>query len=388
MARDYYIFDEKYQQEVDAYSELADNASIHHPDNSWNWDRSRLDFVNSPEFTKLSSSEQAMSRSALKSCLEEYPWRIHEIEGSQDNLLMLPDALYTIRADKSDAAILSGLQGWEVEQQLREAHPELAKKLGELALDDYVKLGLAALKKEPDCINNSETSFSWDSQYIDNLCYFVKEDDKTIIKNTVGGTGNGDFVAYWKQFAASGPVLDPSGQVRPFAPNIADDIIKAYHSVESSIAATMAGYLARGDGEKLEVVKKEMLAKIDEADLGRGGGAFADFGYHPDIGQDDRLPRSNNKTGDVIGDYVVGPPGRFKDGDYRMQIVCADDGVELRNVTKKRTARSKRVRTIVDHRMPIADKDIPAFVATMAAASAGRTSITQIRDAIANARFA
>ena len=386
MTREYYIFDEQYRKDVNAYSELAQHAYVGGFDVGYYWDEQGLDFVNSPEFNNMPVIEQAMSRSALKACLEKRPWQIHEIESSDESLLMLPNTLYSIESNNHDAAILSGLQGWEVEQQLRENYPELVKELGNLALDGYIKLGLAALEKDQSYNDNAKASYA---EIISsrNLSYFIKEDNDIIMKHSVGGTFHGDFSTEWKRFVTSGPVLDPSGQKRPFAPNIAGDHVGAYHSTESAIALAMTGYLAQNDDNKLAIVKRELLAKIDEADLGRAGGNFADFGDEFK-GNRGIILRSDqkNEAGDVIGEFIVGPPSRFQDYDYRMQIVCARGGVELRNIIRKKVSQ-KKTKVTVDHCMTIADKDIPMFVATMTVASAGRTSIAQIRKAIADAHY-
>lgn len=69
-----------------------------------------------------------------------------------------------------------------------------------------------------------------------------------------------------------------------------------------------------------------------------------------------------------------------------MQVVCLEDGVELRNVSEE-TDDNGQKHEVVLGRMPITSENIPTFIATMAAASAGRTSIGQIKRAISQAHF-
>ncbi len=370
MAREYRLLDTPGAgRELEKYTKLVRSVRVGDLDYLWDgrWD----EFEHSREFRAFATRDKALAQRTLASILdEERPWLIGE-DGDIDNLLQMPGARFKIESTLDDVMILSGVRGWEIAQELIDENGRTKKLLGTLALDDYVNLAAAAALYGDN--SNGEADLS----------YVVADTPGTIVRQTVGGTFHGDFAAGWKRFATSGPSIDPTGVRRSFAPALGANFVRAYHSVEDTLAVGMLTYLAAGDAEKLEATKKALVDAIDAADLGRGGGAFADFGsnsmgYASEIFADDFREYHPEE---VLESFTVIPGDR----SIAMRLVAARDGVVLRNVSFTEQP-DDSVQTEVLGEMPISAQEIPQFIATMAAASAGRTSLAEIRHAIEKAR--
>lgn len=267
MSRDYYVFDEEYKTELKPYLDLTKNTFFQDPDYSCYFNDSFQEYVDSAEFKNFSLQEQKMADLAINACMDNKPWHIQEFE-PDDELFTISKSLYQVKANKTDAAVLSGMTGWQIESELLDYDGiTLKKEIGNVALRDYVNLGLAVVLNAQERSTNGHHALS-----------YYTEDSGTTLRQTVGGTTHGDFTAGWARYASHGPALDPSCQKRLFAPAIERNGVNAYHSVEDSLAITMLGYLAKNDNNLLEKYKRIILDSIDKADLGRGGGPFADFG--------------------------------------------------------------------------------------------------------------
>lgn len=344
------------------------------------YDGSRLeghwhDFEHSPEFAGLSTCEQALARYTIKRIVgDQAPWTAQSGTDT-DNLLSMPSPKRSIPSTAHDAAVLSGMAGWEIAVDLEEWNGAVSREMGSrvLTLSDYVNIAVAA------------SIFGRKANGGD-LSYLVSNDD-TIVRQSVGGTPHGDFLAEWTRFVASGPVLDPTGQARTFAPTLESGIVHAYHSIETKLAMTMLRFMAAGDLGALRSSKARILNMIGKADVGRGGGDFADFGsrsgnYQSAISADTfRI----FEPGEVLAEFVVAP----SDFAMRMEVVSTGDGVVLRNV-RSAVAGGEQGDEIEEYdsirrEMTIGRDEIPKFIATMAAASAGRTSLEQVRMAIEKA---
>lgn len=369
MAREYRLLDQSdTEARLDKYRQRVDLTSL--GDFEYSWEDRWTEFEHSPEFRQLSPREQALSRYTIKRVVgDEAPWLVQE-SNNTDNLLGLPSPRHALPSTIDDAMILSGTRGWEIYQELIEEDHENRYNLGRLALNDYVDLTVAAMLYGRSDIGAD-------------LSYFVEGEDGTTVRQTVGGTFHGDFAAGWKRFASSGVVRDPAGVLRDFAPAISGEYVRAYHSVEDDIAVAMLTYLAAGNSDRLNATKRIMLNALAAADLGRGGGNFADFG----VGNNNQAGMifvddfREYMPGELMRSYIV-TPGNY---DFRMEIVAAKDGVVLRNTNNKKSEGGD-LQTEILGSMTIKRDEIPHFVATMAAASAGRTSIEQIYKAIAEAR--
>jgi hypothetical protein len=368
MAREYRLLDVPgASEEFGRYAELVRHTRIGglEYDAEARWD----EFEHSREFRGLTDREQNLARRTLHYVLsEERPWHIGE-DGQTDNLLGLPGPRFTVPSTPDDAMVLAGVRGWEIAEELIDDDRRTQKLLGTLGLNDYVNLAVATALYGRD---DGEADLS----------YSVIDSPGSIVWQTVGGTFHGDFVAGWKRFATSGPSVDPMGIRRNFTPPLGGDIVRAYHSVEDTLAVGMLNYLATGSEEKLEQMKREIIETIDMADLGRGGGNFADFGTNGQSGAsaifvDDFRA---HEPGDILESFTV-IPGRL---ETRMELVAEREGVLLRNISQHKGDDGSTTKEIVGQ-MPIATAEIPTFIATMAAASAGRTSLAEIRAAIEHA---
>lgn len=350
---------------IQKYRALLDLVRV--GDVEYSWERRWIEFEESHEFKHLSLRDQALAHYTIKRVVgDEAPWLVQENDDT-DNLVGIPSPRHAVPSTFDDAMILSGARGWEISQELIDDDRGARKVLGKLALEDYVDLTVATMLYGSN--DNGETDLS----------YLISEDD-TVLRQTVGGTIHGDFAAGWKRFATSGIVCDPTGIVRNFAPAIEADHVRAYHSVEDGIAIAMLKYLAAGDFGRLEESQRILIDAIKKADLGRGGGNFADFGqggrsYVNEIFVDSFREYT---PGEVIQGFGVTPGGR----DVSMDVVVTDAGVLLRNVRRTKNDEGE-IESELLGTMPIAREEIPTFVATMAAASAGRTSLAQIGRAIA-----
>lgn len=370
MSREYRLLDvPDVGRELERYIGLVQQTRI--GDLEYRWEERWGEFERSHEFHALRNKERMLARYTLHCIMdEERPWFVGEGDDT-DNLFRLPDPRFVVPSTLDDAMILSGMRGWEIAQELVDDNRRTKKLLGTLALDDYVNLAVAtALYGRIDAEAD--------------LSYFVVDDSpSTVLRQTVGGTFHGDFFAGWKRFATSGPSIDPMGIRRNFAPVLEGDLVRAYHSVEDKLAVGMLTYLAAGDDTKLERTKRAIVEDIDAADMGRGGGNFADFGsngsdYAHEIFVDNFR---EYQPGEVIESFLVTPG----DTETAMQLVAAHDGVVLQNVSHTKQDDGS-IQTELLSAMPISAQEIPIFIATMAAASAGRTSLKEIRTAIVRAK--
>jgi len=355
-------------KELDEYRAAVQYVRV--GDLEYSWDGRWTEFEQSPEFRVLTDAERALAQRTIKCIVEqELPWRVQE-DNDTDSLFEASSPRFIVPSTVEDAMILSGVRGWEIAQELIDENRRNKKHLGHLALDGYVNLTIAAMMHGRN--DNGESDLS----------YFITDTPDTVTRQTVGGTFHGDFAAGWKRFATSGPVYDPSGISRNFAPAVAGDHVRAYHSVETKLAIGMLKYLSAGDYARLEEMKQMLVDAIDAANLGRGGGNFADFGtnaggYEHEIFIDSFR---EYKPNDPIESFLVTPGNR----DTRMELVAEEEGVSLKNL-RTTTDDEGKVTTEELGTMHIPQEEIPMFIATMAAASAGRTSLDELRDTIARA---
>jgi hypothetical protein len=369
MAREYRLLDiPGAGEELDEYRAAVQHVRV--GDLEYFWEDRWAEFEQSPEFQSLSDVDRALARFTIK-CIaeEESSWRIQE-DDDTDNLFEMASPRFVVPSTLDDAMILSGARGWEIAQELIDENHRNKKHLGHLALDGYVNLTVAAMIHGRN--DNGESDLS----------YFITDTPDTVTRQTVGGTFHGDFAAGWKRFATNGPVYDPTGTLRNFAPAVAGDYVRAYHSVETKLAIGMLKYLSAGDYTRLEETKQMLVDAIDAANLGRGGGNFADFGtnaggYEHEIFIDGFREYPPNYT---IESFLVTPGNR----DTRMELVAEEEGVSLKNL-RTTTDDEGKVTTEELGTMHIPQEEIPMFIATMAAASAGRTSLDELRDTIARA---
>lgn len=371
MTREYRLLDiPGAGRDFERYAGLVQQTRV--GDLEYYWDTRWSEYEQSPEFRALGDRDRMLARYTFTYVIdEERPWLVGEGDDT-DNLVGLPGPRFVVPSTIEDAMMLSGVRGWEIAGELIDEDRRIKKLLGTFALDDYVNLAIAAALHG----NNSNGEAD--------LSYFVTDTPGTIVRQTVGGTFHGDFAAGWKRFATSGPAIDPAGVRRDFAPALESNFVRAYHSVEDKLAMGMLTYLAAGDYAKLEATKSKLVDAIDAANLGRGGGNFADFGsngsdYASEIFVDafrEYIP------GEVLESFIVTPGN----AGTAMQLVAALDGVELRNVSYTKLQDGSTHKEILGT-MPISAGEIPQFIATMAAASAGRTSLAEIRSAIVNAEI-
>lgn len=356
-------------EELEKYVGLVQQTRV--GDLEYYWDTRWNEYEQSREFRALGDRERLLARYTFTYVMdEERPWLVGEGDDT-DNLFGLPGPRFIVPSTIEDAMVLSGVRGWEIAQELIDEDRRTKKLLGTLALNDYVNLAVAAAIYGDN--SNGESDLS----------YFITDTPGTTVRHTVGGTFHGDFAAGWKRFATSGPSIDPAGVHRDFAPMLAGDHVRAYHSIETRLAMGMLKYLAAGDHERLEKMKHTLLITIDAANLGRGGGNFADFGtnangYDHEIFIDNFREYHPNET---IESFLVDPGGRAT----RMELVAEKDGVSLKNLRETEQDRGGVI-TEEFGTMYIPQEEISMFVATMAAASAGRTSLAEIRGALARAR--
>lgn len=369
MAREYQLLDmPDAGEDLEQYVGLVQQTRM--GDLEYYWDARWHEYEQSREFRALGDRERMLARYTFTYVMdEERPWLVGEGDDT-DNLFGLPGPRFIVPSTIEDAMMLSGVRGWEIAQELIEEDHRTKKLLGTLALNDYVNLAVAAAVYG----NNSNGE--------SDLSYFITDTPGTIVRQTVGGTFHGDFAAGWKRFATSGPSIDPAGVRRDFAPVLESDFVRAYHSVEDKLAIGMLTYLAAGDYAKLETTKHQLVNAIDAANLGRGGGNFADFGsngsdYASEIFVD---AFREYAPGEVLESFLVTPGN----ADTAMQLVAALDGVELRNISYTKQQDGSTHKEVLGT-MPLSAGEIPQFIATMAAASAGRTSLAEIRHAIVNA---
>ena len=325
-------------------------------------------FEKSPEFGYMTPRDRSLARYTMKRIVgDEAPWTI-QIDEDTDNLLATPSPKFVVPSTAHDAAILSGAAGWLVAKS--DSKEIKTGRRNILKLSDYVNIAVASL------IFGEKHSNS-------NLSYFV-DGYNVLTQQTVGGNFHGDFQAEQKRFATIGPIFDPTGVERAFAPPIAGDVVNAYHSIECELAINMLCHLAAGDYELLERAKVEILNEISIADTGRSGGPFADFGARRTPGDEIILEDHFRKheTGEVLERYIVYPGNRRRS----MEIVSLGNSVVLRNVSlADGEVGSLGKYDNVSEGMSIANDEIPKFIATMAAAAGGRTSLAQIRWVIENA---
>ena len=369
MAREYRLLDiPGAGEELDEYRAVVQHVRV--GDMEYSWDGRWAEFEQSPEFRALTDAERALAQRTIRCVAEQdLPWRVQEVDDA-DTLFEALSPRFIVPSTIDDAMILSGARGWEIAQELIDENRRNKKHLGHLALDGYVNLTIAAMMHGRN--DNGESDLS----------YFITDTPDTVTRQTVGGTFQGDFAAGWKRFATSGPVYDPSGISRNFAPAVAGDHVRAYHSVETKLAIGMLKYLSAGDYARLEDMKQMLVDAIDAANLGRGGGNFADFGtnaggYEHEIFVDSFREYPPNYT---IESFLVTPGNRYT----CMELVAEEDGVALENIRRTHDEKGK-VTTEELGSMHIAREEIPQFIATMAAASAGRTSLDELRDTIARA---
>ena len=340
-------------------------------DVEYSWDDRWTEYEQSAEFRMFSARERALARYTIKRIAEdEAPWRVQEVEADQEGLMGGMKPRFLVPSTLDDAMILSGARGWEIYQEQIEDDHTNRQYFGKMSLANYVDLSVAAMM------------YGYSNDGDAHLSYAVEEGD-TELRQRIGGTFHGDFAAWWGRFATKGPVYDPAGVARPFAPAVEGDGVRAYHSVEDSIALTMLQYLAAGDMRTLEAQKQVLLRAIEAADQGRSGGNFADFGHGDKSGYASGIFVDNFHppiAGEVMESFLVVPGDR----ELCMEIVSAVDGVILRNVRKTKNDLSQQETEFLGQ-MPVKRDEIPQFVATMAAASAGRTSIDQIRAVISKA---